>query len=214
MDDEEYIKSCRETFHFVTQLFDFYGCQQCGLCCATASSITLHERDVQDISKYLRIRPSMFIKKYAIKLSNDELELHMPCPFFRNKKCLIHWVKPMLCRTYPFDIEIRDRRIIGYVGQEECPTTTMLMDEYAEFEANILQALIAKNNTLIGKTEEINQVWRETKGYAEKMGKSRGRADVGLFSDGSYGGLIGRWNLYLFYLYRVKNIDIEALFFR
>lgn len=188
MSDEEYKKSCKDTFHFVTQLFDFYGCQQCGLCCATANSITLHERDVQDVSKYLRIRPLTFIKKYVIKLSNDELELRMPCPFFRNKKCLIHPVKPMLCRTYPFDIEIRDRKIIGYVGQEECPTTTMLMNEYAEFEANILQP-IAKNNTLIG-------------------GKNRERADVELFSDGSYGGLIGRGDLYLFYLYRVKNIDI------
>ncbi len=214
MGDEGYIKSCRETFHFVTQLLDFYGCQQCGLCCATASSITLHERDIQDISKYLRISPSTFIKKYVIKLSNDELGLRMPCPFFRDKKCLIHRVKPILCRTYPFDIEIRDRRIIGYVGQEKCSTTTMLMDEYAEFGEDILQPLIAKNDTLIGNTEEINHVWRETKEYAEKMGESRGRTDVELFSDGSYGGLIGRGNLYLFYLYRVKNIDIEALLLR
>lgn len=86
-----------------------FGCTQCGQCCARPGEIYLTESDALRISNYLRLSVKEFRKAWCVR---DGVEWKMvvteakSCPFFVERRCTIHDVKPIQCRTYPFWPEI------------------------------------------------------------------------------------------------------------
>jgi len=88
-----------------------FRCKACGKCCKNRQDVLLTPYDVFRIARYLGRSPAEIIKKYCDTYAGPDS--HLPvvriqpvppdnsCPFLRNKKCIVHQDKPMVCASYP-----------------------------------------------------------------------------------------------------------------
>ncbi len=84
------------------EVFDHIDCLSCANCCKTTSPI-ITEKDIERISKHLKIKSQHFIEKY-LKKDTDNLWMfkETPCVFLdHDNYCLIYEVRPKACREYP-----------------------------------------------------------------------------------------------------------------
>ncbi len=78
-------------------------CLACGNCCKTTSPI-FTEKDVERISKHLRLKVVEFKTKYLERDDDDFMVLKsVPCTFFNenDNSCFIYDVRPKACSEYP-----------------------------------------------------------------------------------------------------------------
>lgn len=107
-------------------------CLACGNCCKTTSPI-FTEKDIQRISKYLRIKEHDFINQYLQRDSDDFTVLQSaPCTFLdpTDNTCFIYKVRPKACAEYPHTnrkkfIQITDLTI---KNTEICPATYAIVE--------------------------------------------------------------------------------------
>lgn len=90
--------------------FQFH-CKACGKCCKNREDVLLTPYDLFRIARYLGRSPSEIVDKYCDTYAGPDS--HLPvvriksvppdhsCPFLRNKKCIVHKDKPMVCAVYP-----------------------------------------------------------------------------------------------------------------
>lgn len=84
-------------------------CERCGSCCK--SPVRLVPEDVQNIAAFLKLPIKRFCDEYVSRTEDGYscFKYHSknePCPFLINdKKCTIYSVRPIVCRTYPFNKE-------------------------------------------------------------------------------------------------------------
>ena len=84
------------------QVFDKIDCLSCANCCKTTSPIVT-EKDIERITKFLKMKPAAFINQYLQK-DTDGLWMmqQTPCVFLdADNYCLIYEVRPKACREYP-----------------------------------------------------------------------------------------------------------------
>ena len=84
------------------KVFEQTDCLVCGNCCKTTSPI-FTEKDIQRISKKLRVKERQFITQY---LERDEdhfwILQKVPCVFLGSDNyCFIYDVRPKACSEYP-----------------------------------------------------------------------------------------------------------------
>ncbi len=77
-------------------------CLQCGNCCRGLGPMIL-EKDIDRLSKKLKIRPSDFIGKFLRKDEDkDWIFRSMPCPFLgADNYCAVYESRPKACSEYP-----------------------------------------------------------------------------------------------------------------
>lgn len=77
-------------------------CLSCGNCCRSLGPMIL-EKDIDVLSRSLRIRTSDFIGKYLRKDEDGDFVFQtMPCPFLGNDNyCAVYENRPKACREYP-----------------------------------------------------------------------------------------------------------------
>ena len=79
-------------------------CRQCANCCRVATT-TLSERDVERISRFLRIKPAQFLREYTAESSEEGLILQRTedsgCIFLDGNMCSIYEVRPDTCQDFP-----------------------------------------------------------------------------------------------------------------
>lgn len=78
-------------------------CLTCGNCCKTTSPI-FTEKDIERISKHLKMKVVDFIKYYLIRDEDDFYILKSaPCTFLdeSDNTCFIYDVRPKACGEYP-----------------------------------------------------------------------------------------------------------------
>ena len=82
--------------------FEKIDCMKCANCCKTTSPI-FNDRDIDRISRRLRVKPSDFISKYLHKDEDGDFVLNeAPCTFLDSENyCLIYDDRPAACREYP-----------------------------------------------------------------------------------------------------------------
>lgn len=83
--------------------FKKIDCLSCGNCCKTTSPI-FTEKDIQRISKHLRIKVRQFIAQYLDRDADDFYVLKTaPCSFLdlNDNSCIIYDVRPKACNEYP-----------------------------------------------------------------------------------------------------------------
>ena len=88
-----------------------FRCKECGKCCKQRHDILLTAYDLFRVAGYLGRTPHEILERYCevyeghstcfpvvriIPIPPDDA-----CPFLRNKKCVIHEKKPVICRVYP-----------------------------------------------------------------------------------------------------------------
>ena len=82
--------------------FSRTNCLECANCCKTTSPL-FTDKDIERISKYLRLKPQKFVEQYLmVDEDNDYVLQEVPCTFLDIENyCLIYEVRPKACREYP-----------------------------------------------------------------------------------------------------------------
>lgn len=84
------------------KVFDYTNCMQCANCCKTTGPLFTN-KDIQRISKHLRLRPSTFAEKYLrVDKDKDYVLKSVPCTFLDKENiCGIYDVRPKACKEFP-----------------------------------------------------------------------------------------------------------------
>ncbi|MBD0830539.1 YkgJ family cysteine cluster protein [Aestuariibaculum sediminum] len=82
--------------------FSRTDCLQCANCCKTTGPL-FTDKDIERISKFLKLKPQQFINQYLrIDSDNDYVLQSVPCTFLDAENyCMIYDVRPKACREYP-----------------------------------------------------------------------------------------------------------------
>jgi Fe-S-cluster containining protein len=106
------------------EVFDKIDCLACANCCKTTSP-TFYERDIDRLSKHLKIKPSDFITQYLqIDEDGDYVLTTAPCPFLDYENyCTVYESRPTACREYPHTNRKRFYQILdlSLKNTEICP---------------------------------------------------------------------------------------------
>lgn len=88
-----------------------FHCTACGKCCKHRDDVLLTPYDLFRIARYFRHTPAEIIESYCEpyvgSISHCPVVRIKPvlpenaCPFLRNKKCVVHKDKPMVCAVFP-----------------------------------------------------------------------------------------------------------------
>ena len=99
----------KKSFNFNHVLYDLheeafarFDCLKCANCCRSISPI-IHEKDIDRISRHLKMKPSKVTEKYFQKDEEGDFVFRStPCPFLLpDNYCSIYEVRPKSCREYP-----------------------------------------------------------------------------------------------------------------
>ncbi len=82
--------------------FSRTNCLECANCCKTTGPLFI-DKDIERISKYLRMKPQKFIETYLrMDEDNDHVLQSVPCTFLgADNYCSIYDVRPKACREFP-----------------------------------------------------------------------------------------------------------------
>lgn len=112
--------------------FEKTDCLECGNCCKTSSPIVT-EKDIQRISKHLRIKEVQFVEQYLERDGDDFYVMQeVPCVFLdTDNSCFIYDVRPKACKEYPHTdrrkfIQLTDLTLKNI---EICPATYNIIEE-------------------------------------------------------------------------------------
>ncbi|MDH3883273.1 MAG: YkgJ family cysteine cluster protein [Desulfobacterales bacterium] len=83
---------------------DLFTCRRCGECCKGYGGTYITENEIDNICRYLGLERNTFIERYC-QVSGDRPVIaqgaNRYCIFW-DKLCIIHAVKPRMCRNWPF----------------------------------------------------------------------------------------------------------------
>jgi Fe-S-cluster containining protein len=84
------------------EVFSKTDCLTCANCCKTTSPV-FTSKDIERISRYLRLRPGQFITQYLHIDEDGDYVLNIaPCPFLeQDNYCRIYSYRPAACQEYP-----------------------------------------------------------------------------------------------------------------
>ncbi|TJY36392.1 YkgJ family cysteine cluster protein [Pontimicrobium aquaticum] len=82
--------------------FNKTDCLECANCCKTTGPL-FTSKDIERISKYLKLKPQQFIEQYLrVDEDNDYVLQTVPCTFLGSDNyCSIYDVRPKACREFP-----------------------------------------------------------------------------------------------------------------
>ncbi|HEY0030983.1 MAG TPA: YkgJ family cysteine cluster protein [Bacteroidia bacterium] len=114
------------------ETFEKTDCLKCANCCKTTSPI-FYDRDIDRVSKRLRVRPSEFIEKYLHQDEDKDYVLNSaPCPFLDHENyCIIYEDRPTACREYPHTNRKRFFQILDLTLKNTyvCPAAFQIVEE-------------------------------------------------------------------------------------
>ncbi len=100
--------------HLHGEVSDEIDCLECGNCCRSLGPM-ISEKDIDNISKNMRIKPSDFIDKFLRRDEDGDFVFQqMPCPFLGGDNyCSIYENRPTACREYPHTDRSKFYQIYG-----------------------------------------------------------------------------------------------------
>lgn len=109
--------------------FETINCLQCANCCTTTGPL-LTNKDIDRISKHLKVKPVQFIANYLIiDEDNDYVFKSMPCPFLGSDNyCNIYEERPKACREYPHTDRANQQGILSITRKNVklCPAVAQI----------------------------------------------------------------------------------------
>jgi uncharacterized protein len=117
------------------EAFGKIDCLQCANCCKNYSP-RFKTPDIKRISKYLKMRESVFIEKYLIVDEEGDFVVNeRPCPFLgADNYCSIYEQRPSDCRRFPYtdeDVFIK-RKELTIKNSTFCPITYYVLEKLIE----------------------------------------------------------------------------------
>lgn len=126
-------KNLDDIFHTLhEEAFDHIDCLNCGNCCKTTSPI-FYERDIDRLSKHLRLKPSQLIERFLhIDADGDYVLNVAPCPFLgQDNYCSVYEHRPLACREYPHTNRKRMYQILDLTIKNAsiCPAVSEIVEK-------------------------------------------------------------------------------------
>jgi len=113
------------------EVFEEINCLDCANCCSTISPI-ITDRDIDKISRALRIKPSEVVAKYLeIDEDNDYVFRSHPCPFLGpDNYCSIYENRPKACREYPHTDRRKIQQLFNITlkNAKVCPAVYLILE--------------------------------------------------------------------------------------
>lgn len=113
------------------QAFEKIDCLDCAACCKNYSP-RFKTPDIKRISKYLKMKESVFIDTYLnLDDEGDYVVKRAPCAFLgADNKCSIYEVRPSDCARFPYTNEdvLFKRRNITLKNVEFCPAVFYVLE--------------------------------------------------------------------------------------
>jgi uncharacterized protein len=136
--NEKKINQKAEEIH--DSVFSKVDCLQCANCCKSIPPI-LNETDANRISRYLRMKTSVFKEKFTrIDEDGDMVINQSPCPFLGSDNyCSIYEVRPKACREYPHtnNLEFRKNIRLHAINATYCPAVYHILEELKKIGSGI-----------------------------------------------------------------------------
>lgn len=105
-----------------------FRCIKCGICCGDTREknrhILLLETEAEQIAKATGRKISKFAAKtegkapYSHEMKKRE---NGKCVFLENDRCTIYFLRPLICRFYPFEMNFMINRRYVFLYTDECP---------------------------------------------------------------------------------------------
>ena len=112
--------------------FERTDCLTCANCCKTTGPLFTN-RDIERISKHLRLKPQQFIEQYLrIDEDKDYVLQQVPCSFLDSENnCLIYDVRPKACAEFPHTDRKDFHKISNLTMKnvEICPAAFKIVEE-------------------------------------------------------------------------------------
>ncbi|MFT6716926.1 MAG: Fe-S-cluster containining protein [Saprospiraceae bacterium] len=106
------------------KVFSCTDCLDCANCCKTTGPL-FTQKDIERISKHLRLKPKDFIGKYLrVDEDSDHVLQSVPCTFLGvDNYCSIYDVRPKACREYPHTDRVKQKQLLNLnlKNTEVCP---------------------------------------------------------------------------------------------
>jgi Fe-S-cluster containining protein len=113
------------------ETFEKIDCLECANCCKTTSP-AISERDIDRLSKHLRMKPSKLIEQYLeLDADNDYVFRSAPCPFLDHENyCMVYESRPLACREYPHTNRKRFYQVLdlSLKNTEICPAVADIFE--------------------------------------------------------------------------------------
>lgn len=115
--------------------FEELDCLTCANCCKTTSPI-FYQKDIERVSKHLKLKPSEFIDKYLHIDEDKDYVLNVaPCPFLDGDNyCSVYEHRPTACREYPHTNRKRFYQILDLTLKNTavCPAVFRIVEKLKE----------------------------------------------------------------------------------
>ncbi len=117
------------------EAFKTFDCLTCANCCGSISPM-ITDKDVERLSKSLRLKPSQVIEQYMhLDEEHDYVFNHAPCPFLMaDNYCSVYECRPKACREYPHTDRRRFSQLLNLTLKncEICPIVFMVVERLKE----------------------------------------------------------------------------------
>jgi len=86
------------------EIEDSTDCLACANCCRVATA-KVTERDVERLSKYLRLKPARFLADFTVESADEGVVLKRDrkkgCVFLNGNECTVYDARPDSCQKFP-----------------------------------------------------------------------------------------------------------------
>lgn len=119
------------------EAFLHFDCLDCANCCKTIGP-RLTYKDIERLSKHLKLKISDFMDQYIITDEDDDFIFKdHPCPFLMSDNyCMVYESRPKACREYPHTDRKRFYQILqlSHKNCETCPVVFEIFEELKKID--------------------------------------------------------------------------------
>ncbi len=104
----------------------YFECEQCGQCCLIHTiGVRVTRQEVEQLAQ----REHLSTSEYSTNILQygDTFIIPQPCRYLVNNRCIVHDIKPSVCRKYPFQQYKTVDRDTAWVVISECPGSLKLL---------------------------------------------------------------------------------------
>ena len=107
------------------EISDQFKCTGCGECCRWTGAVLLEDADITALAAHFGMSEQAFIdQRTRLAASRKQLALldqaDGSCEFLEGDRCSIYAVRPLQCRTFPYDWSVA----------QGCPELDRLREEF------------------------------------------------------------------------------------
>ncbi len=117
------------------EAFRTFDCLTCANCCSSISPM-ITDKDVERLSKPLKLKPSQVIEQYMhLDEDHDYVFNQAPCPFLMaDNYCSVYEHRPKACREYPHTDRRRFSQLLNLTlkNGEVCPIVFTVVEGLKE----------------------------------------------------------------------------------